>query len=103
MPGEGSGILMDEEAVNALKKLATDMPEVIDCVKQAADLLESSFDDKRELLGPHTNEIHEILDCINDAQNTGRSSVVKVQTGVIRAAARLSAVLAKSLGVKKGP
>lgn len=103
MPNANNGISMGEESVTALKNLATYMPEVIESVKQAADLLDSSFDDKKDLLGPHANEIQEILECIDDAQNTGRSSVVKVQTGLIKAAGRLSAILAKNLNVKKGP
>ena len=97
MTGGNSGIAMSQEAVTALKNLATSLPEATETAKQAAEMLKSSFDEKRELLGPHTGEIQEILECIEDAQNSGQASIVKVQTGLIKAAARLQAILGKGL------
>ena len=97
MADGNGGIAMSQEAVTALKNLATSLPEATESAKQAAELLKSSFDEKRDLLGPHTNEIQEILDCIDEAQSSGQASIVKVQTGLIKAAARLQAILSKGL------
>ena len=96
------GVKMNQDAVTALKNLAQALPEEVENAKRAADLLRSSFEEKSDLLGPHTAQIEEILECVNDAQEGGRSSVVKVQLGLVKAAARLQAILGKDIK-KPGP
>ena len=97
---EGQGIRMDEESVQALKTLASALPEATELVQEAKTNLEASFDEKKELLGPHTSEIEAILETVSDAQNEGHSSVVKLQAKLVQAAAALQAILGKGLGVK---
>lgn len=97
MPNGSNGIAMSQEAVNALRNLATALPEATEDAKQAAEMVKSSFDEKKELLGPHTNEIQDILECIDDAQNSGKASIVKVQIGLVKAAARLQAIISGGL------
>lgn len=98
MANTGNGIKMTQESVQALKTLATSLPEASEQIKNATALVESSFEEKKELLGPHTNEISAILETVASAQETGHSSVVKVQGRLIKAAAKLSAILGNGFG-----
>lgn len=93
------GISMTQESVNALKNLASGLPEATEIVKNAKTNLDASFEEKKDLLGPHTNEIEEILDTVSSAQETGHSSVVKLQAKLVKAAAKLSAILGTGLNV----
>ena len=97
---DGQGIRMDQESVQALITLANALPEATDIVKNAKLNLETSFEEKKSLLGPHTNEIANILDTVSDAQEEGHSSVVKLQAKLVQASAALKAILDKGLGVK---
>lgn len=97
-----SKVRMDEEGVQALKALATALPEASKAASDAASNLESSFEEKKELLGPHTSQIQEIVNLINEAQNEGQSSVAKVQKNLIVTAAKLAAIISKSLGGSLG-
>ena len=96
----GNGIRMDAEAVEALKSLAGALPEATEMVQQAKTNLESSFEEKKEVLGPHTSDIQEILETISDAQAQGHSSVVKLQAKLVQAAAALQAIIDKGITVK---
>jgi len=93
------GIQMTQESVNALKNLANSLPEASEMVENAKTNLDASFEEKKELLGPHTNEIQEILDTVSDAQAAGHSGVVKLQAKLVKAAAKLNEILGKGLGV----
>ena len=93
------GISMTQESVDALKTLATSLPEATEMIKVAKTNLEASFEDKKECLGPHTNQIEEILDTISDAQESGHRGVVKLQTKLVKAATKLQAIINKGLTV----
>ena len=98
MPEESKGILISYEAVEALKKLAESLPEAVEASKLAADTLDTSFEEKKELLGPHTAEMKAIIDGIADANATGRTSIIKVQTGLLKSAVILKGILDKKFG-----
>lgn len=99
MPG-GNGIKMDSEAVEALKTLAGALPEATEMVQQAKENLESSFEEKKDCLGPHTSDIQTILETVSEAQAQGHSSVVKLQAKLVQAAAALQAIIDKGITVK---
>lgn len=90
-------VMMNQEGVNALKTLATSLPEASQMITDASELLRSSFEEKKEVLGPHSDQIEEILDTIHKAQAEGQKSVVKLQRSLAQAAVRLAEILAKSL------
>lgn len=97
---EGQGIRMDEESVQALRTLASTLPEATEIVEQAKINLDASFEEKRYLLGPHTSEIQSILETVEEAQKQGHSSVVKLQAKLVQAASALQGILSKGLGAK---
>ena len=91
-------VMTSIEGVNALKACAAALPQAVEMTKQASDLLKTSFDEKKELLGPHTAQIEQILEQVKTAQSTGSKSTVQVQLGLIKAAALLLAILNKGIG-----
>lgn len=88
-------VKMDEEGVEALKTLAQALPDAIDGVAEAASGLRSSFEDKKELLGPHTAEIEQILELVDEAQSSGQSSVLRLSLSFMKSAIALSAIIDK--------
>ena len=95
-------VKMDAEGVEALKNFAAALPEATEAITQAANALKSSFDEKKELLGPHTSQIEQILETVHQAQATGQVSVVKVQSSLVKAAAKLNAIISRNFNVNGG-
>ena len=83
----------DEEGVNALKTLATTLPQAVEQTQNAADLLMTGFSEKKATLGPHVAQIEQIIEQVKTAQSTGNKSTVIVQVNLIKAAARLAAII----------
>ena len=90
-------VKMDETGVQALKSLATALPEASQRISEAASGLESAFEERKETLGPHTDQIEEVLSLIREAQKSGHGAVIKVQKNLVVAAASLSAIIGKRL------
>lgn len=88
-------IRMDQEGVEALKNLAESLPEAVQAVSDAASNLRSSFEEKKEVLGPHTNDIEQILEMVDEAQSSGHGAIIKVQLSLIKSAAILAAIIDK--------
>lgn len=95
-------VRMDEEGVQALKNLANALPEASQAVMDAANFLKDSFEEKKQVLGPHTGEIERIIETVNDAQASGHSSIIKLQRNLVSAAAALAAIIGKSFGGSLG-
>ena len=88
----------DAQGVNSLKTCAAALPEAVDMTKVASDTLKTAFDEKKDVLGPHTSQIEQILEQVKTAQSTGSKSTVQVQVNLIRSAARLQAILDRNIG-----
>lgn len=95
-------IRMDQQGVEALKSLATALPDAAQATLDAATNLESSFEDKKDLLGPHTSQIEQIIESTQKASATGHSAIIKVQTNLVKAAAALAAIIGGSFGGSSG-
>ena len=89
-------VKMDESGVEAMKNLASTLPDAIRDIDESSKQLKESFEQNKELLGPHSEEIANILECIDEAQKVGNQSVVKIQKKLIAAAAMLAAIIDKS-------
>jgi len=96
-------ILMDETGVQALKTLAQQLPEATELIEEAATLLQTSFDEKKAVLGHNSAAIGEIIETIDSAQKTGKGSMVKIQNGLLRAAAALAAILGHTITAGGNP
>lgn len=92
-----SRIKMTQESVTTLKNLANKLNESTETIKTAKTKLESSFEEKKELLGPHTGEIKQILDTVSETQDQGHASVVKLQAKLVKSAAKLKTILDRGL------
>lgn len=84
---------MDENGVEALKQLASSLPEASQVILNAAARLSDSFDEKKPVLGPHISEIQNIVDSIHSAQRSAHSSTIKIQQNLLLAAASLAAII----------
>ena len=95
-------VRMDQEGVQALKTLAAALPDAAQAVMEATTFLKDSFEEKKQVLGPHTGEIERIIETVNDAQASGHSSIIKLQRNLVSAAAALAAIIGKSFGGSLG-
>lgn len=92
-------VKMNEEGVQALKQLATALPEHAKEISTAATTLESAFNDQKETLGPYSDDIEKIVETIKQGQETGHDSMIKVQKNLILAAAALSKLISGKVNV----
>lgn len=71
-------VTTDEAGVLQLTMLAQMLDESVENISKAADSMKDSFDEKRQLLGPHTDAINEILEAVDAEQGSGASATAAV-------------------------
>ena len=59
---------VNEEGVAALQSLSDALPECAEKITQAAEALQTAFDENKEGLGPHDTSIESILEDIKAAE-----------------------------------
>lgn len=72
-------VTADEAGVQKLRELAAALEEGYVKIEDNTQLLKSSFEEKKGLLGPNTATIEEIVETIDSAQKAGESSVMTVR------------------------
>ena len=91
-------IKTDQTGVDTLKALAESLPTAYEAIETAGTMLRSSFDEKRQVLGPHQGQIESILEDINSAQSTGKTALISTCTVLLRSAATLQEIINKQFG-----
>ena len=71
-------VTTDEAGVLQLTMLAQTLDESVENISAAAASLKDSFEEKRQLLGPHTDTINEILELVDAEAGSGASAVAAV-------------------------
>lgn len=87
-------VTTDENGVQKLTGLANLLEESSEQITSATTTIQSSFEEKRSLLGPHINEISEIIETIQTAQKDGHESVLAVQNNLLSVASAISEFIA---------
>lgn len=90
-------VTTDENGVNELTSLANALKDCCENVNNALLTLQTSIQEKENLLGPHIDEIQEILETINDAQNTGLTDVDQIYEMIMELAKNISEFISGSV------
>lgn len=94
-----TGISICAESVQALKDLASSLPEAIEMANTAASNLETAFDEQKDNLGEFSEDIKKIIETIGDAQKKAGSNVTKLQTILVKAAVAMQKILDNKITV----
>ncbi len=89
---------ISQEGVDALTQLAQDMMNINNDIEQSGRTLKSQVSGLSDGLGVYEDEIIELVDEVNNAQEKGRESLIKLSTKAKKLANQISELLNSGLG-----
>lgn len=89
---------ISQEGVDALNQLASDMMNINNDIEQSGRTLKSQVSGLSDGLGVYEEEIIELVDEVNNAQEKGRESLIKLSTKAKELANQVSELLNAGLG-----
>ena len=89
---------ISQEGVDALNQLAQDMININNDIEQSGRTLKGQVSGLSEGLGVYEDEIIELVDEVNNAQEKGRESLIKLSTTAKELANQVSELLNAGLG-----
>ena len=89
---------ISQEGVDALNQLASDMMNINNNIEQSGRTLKSQVSGLSDGLGVYEEEIIELVDEVNNAQEKGRESLIKLSTKAKELANQVSELLNAGLG-----
>lgn len=89
---------ISQEGVDALNQLASDMMNINNDIEQSGRTLKGQVSGLSDALGVYEDEIIELVDEVNNAQEKGRESLIKLSTKAKELANQVSELLNAGLG-----
>lgn len=89
---------ISQEGVDALSQLASDMMNINNDIEQSGRTLKGQVSGLSDGLGVYEDEIIELVDEVNNAQEKGRESLIKLSTKAKELANQVSELLNAGLG-----
>ncbi len=89
---------ISQEGVDALNQLASDMMNINNDIEQSGRTLKGQVSGLSDGLGVYEEEIIELVDEVNNAQEKGRESLIKLSTKAKELANQVSELLNAGLG-----
>ena len=89
---------ISQEGVDALNQLASDMMNINNDIEQSGRTLKSQVNGLSDGLGVYGDEINELVDEVNNAQEKGRESLIKLSVKAKEMANQVSELLNAGLG-----
>lgn len=89
---------ISQEGVDALNQLAQDMMSINNDIEQSGRTLKGKVSGLSDGLGVYADEINELVDDVNNAQEKGRESLIKLSTKAKELANQVSDLLSAGLG-----
>ena len=89
---------ISQEGVDALNQLASDMMNINNDIEQSGRTLKGQVSGLSDGLGVYEEEIIELVDEVNNAQEKGRESLIKLSTKAKELANQVSELLNTGLG-----
>ncbi len=69
-------LVLSQETVDLLLKTSVELDNETEEVKKLGEMLKASFEENKEALGPHTEQINSILEDLERTQNDSRKAVI---------------------------
>ena len=89
---------ISQEGVDSLNQLASDMMNINNDIEQCGRTLKSQVNGLSNELGVYADEINELVDEVNNAQEKGRESLIKLSVKAKELANQVSELLNSGLG-----
>ena len=89
---------ISQEGVDALNQLAQDMMNINNDIEQSGRTLKGQISGLSDGLGVYEDEIIELVDEVNNAQEKGRESLIKLSTKAKELSNQVSELLNAGLG-----
>lgn len=89
---------ISQEGVDALNQLAQDMMNINNDIEQSGRTLKSKVNGLGGELGVYEDEINELVNEVNDAQEKGRESLIALSVKAKEMANKVSELLSSGLG-----
>lgn len=89
---------ISQEGVDALNQLAQDMMNINNDIEQSGRNLKGQVSGLSDGLGVYEDEIIELVDEVNNAQEKGRESLIKLSTKAKELANQVSELLNSGIG-----
>ena len=89
---------ISQEGVDALSQLASDMMNINNDIEQSGRTLKGQLSGLSDGLGVYEDEIIDLVDEVNNAQEKGRESLIKLSTKAKELANQVSELLNAGLG-----
>jgi phage I-like protein len=89
---------ISQEGIDALNQLASDMMNINNNIEQSGRTLKGQVSGLSDGLGLYEDEIIELVDEVNNAQEKGRESLIKLSTKAKELANQVSELLNAGLG-----
>lgn len=89
---------IDNEGVQALNQLASDMSSLNDDIEKAGKTLKSTVSGYGDGLGIYEEQINELVDSVNAAQESGRESVEQLAVSIKKLAQNVQDLVSAGLG-----
>lgn len=89
---------ISQDGVDALNQLVSDMMNINNNIEQSGRTLKSQVSGLSDGLGVYEEEIIELVDEVNNAQEKGRESLIKLSTKAKELANQVSELLNAGLG-----
>lgn len=89
---------ISQEGVDALNQLAQDMMNINNDIEQSGRTLKGQISGLSDGLGVYEDEIIELVDEVNNAQEKGRESLIKLSVKAKELAKQVSELLNSGIG-----
>ena len=89
---------ISNEGVQALNQLASDMSNLNDDIEKAGKTLKSTVSGYGDELGIYEEQINDLVDSVNAAQESGRESVEQLTTSIKKLAQDVQDLVSAGLG-----
>lgn len=89
---------INNEGVQALNQLASDMCSLNDDIEKAGKTLKSTVSGYGDGLGIYEEQINELVDSVNAAQESGRESVEQLAVSIKKLAQNVQDLVSAGLG-----
>lgn len=86
-------VAVSEEGAQALDMVANTLPDCVERIDMACNLLSSVADENAEVLGPHQNRVAEILEEVQRAQADSKASVIRVETKLRKLSSKIREIV----------
>lgn len=91
-------LLVNENTISNLAQVANMLDETMDNISNSGNALNSSFEENKDALGPHSGEIHDMLEDLKSLEAESEKAIVFISQRLRALIPKYQEILSKHLG-----